>query len=248
MKSGLAVKPGLFLTYILCALVISTTAHAYRMPAYRIAEGDWVRPAEVVFAAYDAKRNAAVEVISISGIENYRRCHNCRLSKREQQAYRDYRAVEVPHKFWDYVVRLKCDLVVLGGGASAEKEADLLAKRIIQKIYDLSNEYDIVGSALVHNSLINMKMRKKGFCYHYTDALRKELQRYPWKRYAFHWGAAWNETWRENNGLVITAKGKPFETGIVVDPWRVASKPYWHAVEGDRFPWKELHDVIIVNE
>ena len=72
--------------------------------------------------------------------------------------------------------------------------------------------------------------------------------RHPWRHFDFHWGAAWDQTWRENNALVITAKGTPFETGIVVDAWRAASKPYWHTVKGDRYPWVELTDVQIAEE
>jgi len=155
--------------------------------------------------------------------------------------------LKVPYEFWDYVVKLKKDLFSMTEDQSAEGEADLLAKKIIQKIYDLSNEYKIIGSALVHNLLINAGVREKGFCYHYTDALRSMVRQTQWQHFDFHWGAAWDQTFRENNGLVITAKGKPFKTGIVVDPWRAASKPYWHTVTGDRFPWTELHDVQIAN-
>ena len=218
--------------------------HAYRMPEYKIGKADWNEPAEQVFVRLSEKRGEIAGVVSISRLENYRRCHNCKLSRREAKAYAQYLKLEVPYEFWKFVVDLKKDLVGIGGKPSIA-EADLMAKKIIQKLYDLSNEYRIAGSALINNMLVNMKMKNKGFCYQYTDALRKMLKKSSWQHFDFHWGAAHDKTWLENNGLVITAKGKPFESGIVVDSWRTASRPYWTFVKGDRYPWKKLTNVRI---
>jgi len=217
------------------------------MPEYKIAQADWGRPAEQVFVQLSEERDRINSVVPVIRLENYRRCHSCKLSRREGKVYAQYLKLKVPYEFWKYVIDLKRDLVEMTG-KSGEAEADLIAKKIIQKLYDLSNEYEVAGSALINNLLINMKAKDKGFCYQYTDELRKMLKKMSWRHFDFHWGAAWNQTWRENNGLVITAKGKPFDTGIVVDAWRTASKPYWTPVKGDRFPWIELKDVIITKE
>jgi len=127
----------------------------------------------------------------------------------------------------------------------AEDEADLMAKMIINKLYALSIEYQIGFSALYQNFLINTGAKKKGFCYHYVSSLQTVLLKRPWKYFALHWGVAYDRSFLENNGLVITANGAPFESGIVVDSWRTASKPYWHAVSKDSYPWKELKDTVI---
>ncbi len=45
---------------------------------------------------------------------------------------------------------------------------------------------------------------------------------------------------RENNAIVVTAKGKPFQSGIVLDCWRHSGRVHWSSVTGDHFfPWKE---------
>lgn len=222
---------------------------AYRMPEYHISEVDWLRSAEGVFLEYQEKQRDISSQVPLSKLENFRKCHNCRLTPKERKAYKEYNQLKVPYRFWKYVVDLKHDLVAMtDGNEAATKEADFLSKKIIQKLYDLSNEYRIAGSALIQNMLINVGAKEKGFCYHYTDALRKMLAQNEWKNFEYHWGSAWEDTFRENNGLVITARGKPFDSGIVVDPWRAASKPYWHSVEGDRFPWIELHDVQLASD
>lgn len=217
------------------------------MPEYRISQDDWNKPAELVFAELSRERDDIAEVISIDRLDNYRRCHGCKLSRREAKAYKQYSMLKVPYEFWKYVTDFKRDLVQMAGSPAAS-EADLMAKKIIQKLYDLSNEYKVAGSALINNLLVNMKVKDKGFCYQYTDALRKMLKKNSWRYFDFHWGAAYDKTWLENNGLVITAKAQPFETGIVVDPWRTASRPYWSFVKGDRYPWKELTNVQIEEE
>lgn len=236
-------------TILVIAMLFPASLYAYRMPEYSIAEADWSRPAEDVFADYSEQRESIVSGVSVSRLENHRRCHNCQLSRKEKAIYKDYLANKVPYEFWKYVVDLKGDLISMTkGDVGARQEADLMAKMIIQKLYELSNEYRIAGSALIQNALVNIGTKDKGFCYHYADALRKMLWQHKWEHFDFHWGAAYDKTILENNGLVITAKGRSFETGIVVDPWRTASRPYWNAVKGDRYPWKELHDVQIASD
>jgi hypothetical protein len=225
-------------------LLYPVVLDAYRMPEYAIAQADWDKPAEEVFAQLSEERDAIGSIVSVDQLDNYRRCHSCKLSRREARAYQRYLKLKISYEFWKYVTDLKRDLVGIAGEC-AKGEADLMAKKIIQKLYDLSNEYRVAGSALINNLLVNMKVKDKGYCYQYTDALRKTLKENSWRFFDLYWGAAYDKTWLENNGLVITAKGQPFETGIVVDPWRTASRPYWNFVKGDRYPWKELKDVQI---
>ena len=42
---------------------------------------------------------------------------------------------------------------------------------------DLAKQYDLVRPALFHNTLINMNSKKRGFYYHFTEDLLKELKK-----------------------------------------------------------------------
>ena len=42
---------------------------------------------------------------------------------------------------------------------------------------DLAKQYDLVRPALFHNTLINMNSKKRGFYYHFTQDLLKELKK-----------------------------------------------------------------------
>ena len=48
-----------------------------------------------------------------------------------------------------------------------------------------------------------------------------------------HWGIARAGTQREHNSVVVTAKGAPFTTGIVLDAWRHSGRLYV-GFRGDR--------------
>jgi hypothetical protein len=150
------------------------------------------------------------------------------------------------HTFWNYTCNLKHDLVGLFGNNSTQEardEADRIAKAVIEELYAISQRYDIAASALIQNFLINVGAKEKGRCYHYVSDLRAALSGVPMKQFELYWGEAFAGTFRENNALVISVKGKTFGDGIAIDAWRSAGKPFWTPVRGDRFPWKEAPNI-----
>src|SRR5436189_3558684 len=53
------------------------------------------------------------------------------------------------------------------------------------------------------------------------------------KTLELHWGEAYAGTWRENNCLVVTAKGQPFERGMILECWRHFGHLRWNLVRSD---------------
>ncbi len=150
--------------------------------------------------------------------------------------------------FWKTCVDLKTTLINLppaDPSANVLLESDRLAKTIITTLYRLSHEYRVLGWPRLHNLAIKMGLRTKGYCYHYTNDLRTVLQQETWNFFDFTWAEAYGGTRRESNALGLMRRGQPFITGIVVDPWRTGSRPYWHTVQGDRWPWVPRNDVVI---
>jgi hypothetical protein len=47
-----------------------------------------------------------------------------------------------------------------------------------------------------------------------------------------------DDLWHEHNTVVVTARGRPFETGVVLDPWRYAGMLRFIRVADDHHPWK----------
>jgi len=122
-----------------------------------------------------------------------------------------------------------------------QEEASALSRDLFMETARLTKEFELVSPPWVHNTLVNTGIRKKGLCYHWSDALYLAMKEKQYDDFAFYpAGANIGEFWSEHNVLVITAKDKPFDTGIVVDPWRDSGRLYFAGVKEDRkYEWRE---------
>lgn len=139
------------------------------------------------------------------------------------------------------IERFRSDLHTLVPDPAAEHEALIIATTIVQTTRLESEKYRMVGSPLFNNFLIQIGVKKQGFCYHWTEALLKALPPLPFKYYERHWGGANVAKMTENNGVIITARGAPVASGIVYDAWRGAGTPWWRLVRDDHYPWMERY-------
>ena len=120
-------------------------------------------------------------------------------------------------------------------------EAGQVAETAIAYSSVLAEEYDLVRPAVLHNVFVRLGIRDRGLCYHWTEDLMRQLQQLDLKTYQLHWGVAYRGSeLREHNSVVITARDEPFETGMVLDPWRNSGDLYWALIQKDEYPWVEL--------
>jgi hypothetical protein len=134
---------------------------------------------------------------------------------------------------------LSKDLAALNGHTNSA-EAGQLAETAISYSYYLAEEYRLVRPPILHNLLVRIGLRDRGLCYQWTEDLMKRLYLLELKNFQLHWGVAYRGSeLREHNTVVVTATGKPFEEGIVLDPWRNSGELYWARVKTDSYPWKE---------
>jgi hypothetical protein len=119
------------------------------------------------------------------------------------------------------------------------------AERFAQCAYvtsrQLAREYRVVFPPALNNILINTGARKRGLCYQWTEDLMHQLDALKLETLELHWGEAFARTFSENNGVVVTAKGQPFEQGIVLDAWRYQGRLFWSPLRKDpeHYEWKE---------
>ncbi len=219
------------------ALILATPSPAYILPKYTISPEERGVPAEDSLKKYNSELSDLGSGVNLSKLRRYKRNHRIELSLKEKRSIIHYQRVMDDIEFWKYVVGLKNDLIKLNSAESAKSEADNIAKSVISTIYRLSQEYRVGGSPLFHNFLVNRGIRDGGHCYHYVAELQKTLAAKKLHHYDIHWGEAYAGTFRENNALIITSRGKPFESGIAIDAWRKGSRPYWKLAGEDRFPW-----------
>ena len=118
------------------------------------------------------------------------------------------------------------------------------ARRIAETAYNagrqLAAEWDMSSSANMQSFLINIGARKYGYCFHFANELLLRLDALRLRTLQLHWAEADPGTDTEHNVIVVTAKGQPFEQGIVLDDWRRSGHLFWGPVTGDTsYKWQE---------
>jgi hypothetical protein len=98
-------------------------------------------------------------------------------------------------------------------------EAKLLADRAFVTVSKLRREYRMFGTPIFNNFLIYHGLRKRGYCYQWSEDLLVALDKLNLKSLEVRWGEHDPNTWRENNCIVVTAKGQPFNHGIMLECW-----------------------------
>jgi len=138
------------------------------------------------------------------------------------------------------MISLEAALVALGGDIDGN-ESRLLAQEAVYHSMRLAESYELIRPPILHNTYVNTGVRKRGLCIHWTEDLLKHFEQLELKGFQFFWGIAEGEgLFRiQHSSVVVTAKDKPFDEGIVLDPWRNSGRLYWGLVKEDKYPWKK---------
>jgi hypothetical protein len=113
------------------------------------------------------------------------------------------------------------------------KEADMLARCAYATVSQLRRQYRMFGTPIFNNFLIHWDIRKRGYCYQWSEDLLIALDKLKLNSLELHWGEYDPGTWRENNCIVVTAKGQPFNRGITLECWRHLGHLYFGPVVSD---------------
>jgi hypothetical protein len=119
------------------------------------------------------------------------------------------------------------------------EEAGLLAERAYATASQLRKQYRMFGTPIFNNFLIYHGIRKRGYCFQWSEDLLIALDRLKLSSLELHWGEYDPGTWRENNCIVVTAKGQPFNRGIMLECWRRLGHLYCGPVVADSDPYVE---------
>jgi hypothetical protein len=89
------------------------------------------------------------------------------------------------------------------------------------------------GTPIFNNFLVYHGLKKRGYCYQWTEDLLLALDTLKPKTLELHWAEAHAGTYLENNCLVVTAKGQPFDYGMILECWRHLGHLRWNLVRSD---------------
>jgi hypothetical protein len=140
----------------------------------------------------------------------------------------------------DKIRLLEHDLTLLLG--YRDEESLLLARTALNGSRRLSWKYNAFRPAWFHNTLINIGIKKRGLCCHWTQDLLELLNSLGLKKFNLFWGVSGFGTFHEHSSVVAVRKGESFDSGIVLDPWRYAGDLYWSKVRADKYEWRRHPD------
>jgi hypothetical protein len=119
------------------------------------------------------------------------------------------------------------------------EEAELLAECAYATASQLRKKYRMFGTPIFNNFLVYHGIKKRGYCFQWAEDLLVAFDALKLTSLELHWGEANPGNWRENNCIVVTAKGQPFNRGIILECWRHFGRLRSGPVVGDEDPYVE---------
>lgn len=105
---------------------------------------------------------------------------------------------------------------------------------------ELAKKWKMIPSPTIQSFLINIGIKKGGYCYQFATELLLRLDAEKLKTLDLHWGESDAGTDTEHNVIVVTARGQPFDDGIMLDNWRHSGHLLWGPLDGDpSHTWQE---------
>jgi hypothetical protein len=150
-------------------------------------------------------------------------------------------ATPQPQRVTDEAGPLSEALRALGPGVDPD-EADRLAFGVLLQTQRLAVDYELGATgSLLQNVLVNVGLRDRGLCWHYVVDLLAYIRTLELSTFDFHWAVAHEGYVKEHSVIVVTAKGAPFESGLVLDGWRHPHHLTWLPLREDvKYPWKRV--------
>ena len=136
-------------------------------------------------------------------------------------------------------------LLALGPEVDAQ-EAGRTARIAVLRPLDWAEEWQVVAPPLKHNFKVIHGLREKGLCRDWTNALYAALHAERLRTIDLRVGFSNARNVRlEHVSVVVSARGRPMEAGLLLDPWRIGQGRLWfgRVTEDPRYEWETLEAV-----
>lgn len=126
------------------------------------------------------------------------------------------------------------NLIIKSSEHIDKNEASDFSENIILYSSFLVKSYKVNTHPLIHNTLINLNLKQKGFCYHYANDLLKYISYKNYKSFKFKKIVSNRNNYFEHTAIILTREDISFENSIVLDAWRDAGKLYFSKIKDDK--------------
>jgi hypothetical protein len=148
------------------------------------------------------------------------------------------------------IADLEQAILSLGDDIDPE-EASRAARVAIDYSLQLAREYEVSGSPIFHNVMVNLGLRSRGLCVHWTRDLRDRLRQEDFRSLDLHWAIAnYESLFRlEHSTVVVSARGAGLQQGLVLDPWRNSGELYWaRTLDDSDYNWRPQAEILALKE
>lgn len=144
------------------------------------------------------------------------------------------------------VTRLASAIAALGPEVD-RAEAARAAQVAYTHTHDLARQYQITDPPLIHNTKVNMGLKPRGLCWHWARDMEDRLKQEDFATLDLHRAVANadNRFRLEHSTAIVSARGAPYDAGIVLDPWRKGGRLTWAPVRADAdYRWEPRNEVV----
>jgi len=107
----------------------------------------------------------------------------------------------------------------------------------------LANKYELIISPNFQNFLINIGVRKRGFCYNYADDLVYALSNRGYKSFKLYRIIHKKGSIREHSAVLVSSHDNS-DKGVILDGWRGAGELFYSLLKDDsEYEWKKVKEI-----
>lgn len=144
------------------------------------------------------------------------------------------------------IAALSREISALGAAVDPE-EAARAARIAVEYPRQLSREYRVTDSPVLHNVKVNLGFRPRGLCWQWAEDLQERLEEEEFRTLAVHRAIATPDHPFEgdHSTLIISPRGHTIAQGIVLDPWRGGGVLHWMPTLADAdYTWRSRSVVL----
>ena len=121
------------------------------------------------------------------------------------------------------------------------REAQAIAATAVRAARDIAREFRVAGPAWFHNCLVNTRVRERGLCWHYMEEMYLRLAPLEPRSFDLRCGVRdAGSLFYEHHCVIVTARGRPFGSGLILDPWTHGGRLL--VIPVAREPWRWAED------
>lgn len=111
-----------------------------------------------------------------------------------------------------------------GAGEQTRAEASRIARVAVKASREQAEQYEVALKGRMHNMMVNARIKERGLCWQWMEDIYPRLRALDTQAFRIVCGVRDSGTGREHHCVVAVPAGRPFEDGLVLDPWQEGGK------------------------